>query len=726
MPVPMEDLPDQYRGQVPEDDLPSDFVRTAAPRSGDKNYIKPGDVEARRKQGEANTAAEQKGQPSMQREYLGGRILKADNPGEAVLNALKGVGSEILGAGSDALQAGATARDEGFLKGLGHAGLAGLRGLASFTAPLVDASTDAAEGHKNLLEKIVSPQAADRVAGITQSIMDVGAPLALGGMGNLVKGGGIAEDLKPWAQSFRSKRAITNEAKAELASGAERTKAAVDATRKAADDKIASIESGKEAYKESIESIAEAGEASVPTASAIRQRFAKDAPLGMDVGTKFKETYHAERATEAGRFNELYKKALKGTDEIAGDDAPYRAALDEVLGEKGISRPLPTQAERVAGKAKTILEVTEESEEQLAKMKGDIARAKDPASKKYLVAALEEQLKSGVLGEPPTVSEMVKEVQRLKVGKRAAEQLKDDNLTRQYNKLIDGLEAGIPKDVMKGLDEVNGLYREEFVPYFGKKSVTRAIADGAPERVVEKIILPAKGSKQPVETIERAWELIKDPAQRENVRKAFVNKGVEEAFVDGAFDAGKFTGWWKKYSDPTGTGDKVLRTVFGKDFEQMHSVVRQLENAKAQPLSEVAAKLTKNYGKTADDAIKLVGGQAKTSIKNAETAQKVVQKQLEAKIAELTNTSIGKLEGKVQSIGTGILYSGAMRANWFTMAVGGLGVLSAKGAGKLLQSVQGRNLFKAMLRGTPGTTQASATARQIENYFKATRRDDGD
>jgi hypothetical protein len=662
----------------------------------------------------------------MQREYLGGRILKADNPGEAVMNALKGVGSELMGGIGDIVQGGATARDEGFWKGAGQAALGAVRAIASPTAPLVDASTDAAEGHKNLLTQMgLSPEAADIGAGITQSIMDVGAPMGIGGAKGLVKGGGMIEDLKPWAQSFRSKRALTNEARAELASGAERTKTAVDATRKAADDKIASIESGKEAYKESIESIAEAGEASVPTASAIRQRFAKDAPLGMDVGAKFKETYHATRATEAGRFNELYKKALKGTDEIAGDDKPYKAALDEVLGEKGISRPLPTPAERVAAKAKTVLEVTEESEEQLAKLKGDIARAKDPVSRKYLTDALEEQLRSGALGEPPTVSEMVKEVQRLKVGQRAAEQLKDDNLTRQYNKLIAGLEAGIPKDVMKGLDEVNGLYREEFVPFFGKKSVTRAIADGSPERVVDNIILPAN-SKKPVETIERAWDLIKDPAQQEAVRKAFVNKGVENAMVDGAFDAGKFTGWWKKYSDPTGTGDKVLRTVFGKDFEQMHSVVRQLENAKSQPLSEVAAKLTKNYGKTADDAIKRVDGQAKTSIKNAETAQKVVQKQLEAKIAELTNTTVGKLEGKVQSIGTGIMYSGAMRRNWFTMAVGGLGIVSAKGVGMLLQSVQGRNLFKAMLRGTPGTAQAAATARQIENFFKATKDDDGD
>jgi hypothetical protein len=652
----------------------------------DEGRVKPGDVEARKKQVAAQAAAEQ---PNVARERLGsGGIL---NPVTGAISeafgGAKDFGSGIIDTLSGAVNLSPTEAGKGLLK----TGLGAVRTVASPLAGLTDIASDAGEATHKFLTNLGLEGGADIGAGLVQSALDVVGPMGIGRLGGA---------LRPAVSGLKSKRMVAADKAAELA------KSEADTA-----GRVAAIKSGGEAAQESVESIAQAEKSMIPSVNEIRERFAKDAPLGMDVGADFKGTYRSKLGQEKSKFNKLYDEALSGTDDIEVPASSYLERIEKVLAEKGVSRPLATQAEKVASKAKGALDVTEEAADQLAALERDIGRAADPASKKMLQDSMQEFIEEGRLPAQPTVRDLVMERQRLKAGQRIAVQAKNDNLTRQFNELIDGITEDIPKGVRNNLAAVDKQYLDEFVPFFGKKSVTRAIAEGNPENVLDLIIRPA-GSSKSVEKATRAWELM-DDAGRESARKAFVNQGLETAMSDGAFKASNFTKWWDKYSDRSGTGDKVLKTVFGDSYNDMRSVITQLQTSKPKSIDQVAADLTKGFQQA---------GAAQT--KSAEAAQKLMKQRLEKEINELMPERSGaRVSQRLESIGSGIIAGGTVASlighgAWGRIVAGGILILTAKGVGGLLASAKGRNIFKAMARSTPGTSQAAATARQAQNLLQ--------
>jgi len=691
-----------------------------------KTAVRPGDVAGLEKV----FAAQDLNAPSenVARERLGGNILTANNPGEAVLNSLKGILSEAAGGVKD-IFSGVTGANitpemstpEKVLTPVRDVALGITRAAASPLAPLTDIASEAGQITHKLLTNLGLETGADVGAAGVQSALDVLAP---------IRAAQTFGKINLTSKSLMSNRMKETALKGDLASSAAKSEAEVAAlnAEKAAvaptaAEQIGNIRGNLKSAKESVESIAQAERDAIPSAAQLRERFAKNAPLGEDVGTSFKGTYKGELASEKQRFNTLYEDALQGTKDVKVDPTAYQESINAVLGEKGVTRPLPTQAEAVANKAKGILDVGEEAADQMATFKRDIQRAADPNSKKMLEDAMHEFMAAGEIPAEPTVNDMVKELQRLKQGQRAAQLAKNDNLTRQFNTLIDGVQSTIPQSVLDNLQGVNDLYRTEFVPFFGRKSVTRAIAEGAPQSVVDSIVRPAT-DKNSVEKVQRAFELVKEPAQREAITKAFTNKGIEEAFTDGAFDPSKFTKWWERYSDRAGTNDKVLRTVFGDGYDEMKSVVRQMQGAKRQSLEDVAAQLTKGFKGNADTAIAGVKSGVKAEekaigekITSATAAQKLLAQQLEKQIKEVAGSS-GRIASRLESIGSGVFVSGSLRMNPATTLTGAVIALSAKGVGALLETARGRSLFKAILRGTPGTSQAAATARQVQNFMR--------
>ena len=756
--------------------------------------IRPGDVEARQKQALSQAQADK---PIQARERLGlegglrgdtvlgtaGRLLV--NPLVAgVKEAAGGIG-DVASATMDLLKG---KEYRGVLDNpLSRAGMGAVRSIASPIAGLTDLASEGGEIASKFLQNLgldfTMPGGVSEVAGIpvynpfggkgtiklsdigggaAQTYLDITSPLRAAQAGKLVdpkkhlsnrqQAARLKDELDTGAASSEAEIARLRAAREAVPVATEEAVSSLKGqmkdvgTREA--EQIAARRASQQAAEESVMSIAEAGAREVPTAATIRNQFAKNAQLGEDIGAQFKNTYKGRLSEAKQKFNELYDEALEGADDIQVPAENYISKVDELLGSRGASRPLPTQAEKVAGKAKDILDAGEDAAEQVQKLTDDIAAARDPHSKGMLQGALDEFLTAGELPENPTVRQLVAERQRLKAAQRVAFTTKNDNLYRQLTGLINGITDDIPSAIANRLGKVDKQYLDEFVPLFSKKSVTRAIAEGSPQSVVDSIIRPVSDKKS-VEKVQRAWELM-DDGGREATKKAFVNKGVESAFTDKGFDTGKFTEWWRKHSDVTGTGDKVLKTVFGAEYGDMKSVVNQLQSARRMSLDEVATELTKGFAKQGDEAVRSIIKEGKragealregisqrlalgkqqekaagVAVKSEEVAQKLMKQKLEKQINDLVGPGGGqRIAQRFESIGSGIAVGGGMSTllgsstGGVRTLGGGLLVFSAKALGRLVQTTRGRSLYKAVLRGTPGTSQAAATARQVQNFLQ--------
>ena len=717
--------------------------------------VRPGDVEARKRQVLAQTQAE-KPIEARERVSISGELTGGISD---VGGGLADIGRGI--ANLSPLQAG---------KGLLGAGLGAVRAVASPLAPLTNISTEAGEATSRFLQSLGLETGADIGGALVQSVLDVAGPSAISK---------VAAKVKPAAQALVSPRMKAAQLKEELAASTTageaeiaRLQAAREAvpaataqdvaglkgqmqavgTREA--EQIATRRASQQAAEESVMSIAEAGAKEIPTASVIREKFAKGAQLGENVGEQFKNTYKGRLQEKKTEFSKLYDEALEGTEDVTVPATNYLNKIDETLAGRGATRPLPTQAEKVAVKAKDILDAGEDAAEQVQRLSDDIASARGPEQKRMLQGALDEFLTAGELPENPTVRQLVQERQRLKAAQRVAYSTKNDNLYRQLTGLVDGITADLPPGVAQQLASVDRRYLDEFVPFFSKKSVTRAIAEGSPQSVVDSIIRPVTDKKS-VEKVQRAWELM-DDGGREATKKAFVNKGVESAVTDKGFDAGKFTEWWRKHSDVTGTGDKVLKTVFGAEYGDVKSVVNQLQSARRMSLDDVAAEMVKGFGTAAKGDISSIVEKARgargelregisqrlalgkqrekaagVAVKSEEVAQKLMKRRLEKEIADLVGPGgVARAAQRIESIGSGIFAGGTVGgllggpSGGRRVLAGGLLVLSSKSIGSLLSTVRGRSLFKAVLRGAPGTSQAAATARQVQNFLQSVEGED--
>ena len=691
--------------------------------------IRPGDVEARRAQVAAQAALEQ---PNVVRERLGSQDLSSLDPtnalaapttaGQFIASSIPailreaGTGvSEVIGGAKDLFTtspfqgpaqpaesaSGALANLLQSPIGRVAGGLA--RTVAAPLAPIANLATAAGEAASDVLSRRGLSGAAD-VAGAT--LEAVGQVLAPGQLAQVLRGTpGLS------AAANVSKRQRGAQLKAEIA-----------AIEKEAAEKVTAIRSGQEAAVESVESIADAARQSVPTGSQLRQRFAPNAPLGEEVGQAFKSSYASQASASSKRFNRLYneiEEAGAGIDTPASNYLEAGGRLQKARGVTGIPGTTP---ERVAGKLKQQLD-NEALDDNTYQALKDQLDATPPADKARVQSVIDEFLEGSGVPEQPTVRDLILERQRLRAGARAT---KDDNTRRQFTNLIRGVEEDIAtadETIAKSLFSVDKLYATEHAPLFSRGSVTRAIAEGRPEAVVDAIYRPTAGAggrigpqNKAVESITRARELIKDSDQWEAINRSFLNKGITQAFEGDVFSPKKMAQWWNKYTDPAGTGNKVLRAGLGdRQFQDIQSVMNQIQRSTRKSIDDFAKEATRGFEKA---------GQA-----SADTVQKAAaatKKRLEEEIAKVSGTRAGRIASRFESIGTGIVttsaISGAMGSSTAASRgfVGTAIILSANALGRLMSQAQGRSLVKAMARATPGTAEAASVARRVQNFLDRT------
>ena len=498
-------------------------------------------------------------------------------------------------------------------------------------------------------------------------------------------------------------------AKTKFASG--RSKYA--AAEKEAVQKVESLASGEEAAKDSVLSWSDAAKQQAPTGNVVRERLAKNAPLGEDVGAGFKDTYQKRLTSTKEQFSKRYDDLLAGAEDVPAEAAGYKAAFEKTLGEKGISRPLPTRAEKTAQGAKSALELDEEAAQQVDALKTQIGGSRDPAAKRMAQDALDEYMAQSKISDSPTLSELVLERQRLKAGERVAFQAKDDNLLRQFRELRTGLDndiRAVSPDTLSGLEQIGADYIKDFVPYFSKKATTRAIAEGSPERVVDDIIRPAT-DKKALEKVTRSFELIEDPAQQEAVRKAFLNKGIEGAFDGTTFKPETFTKWWDKYTNPAGNDNRVLRTALGDKYKDAEEIVNTLRTVKPKEIDSFAQETVKNMSKW-------------TTVKEKEVIANLKKAELEflgAKPGEGAGRYIGQMAAFQ---GAGSLAMGNPGGAAVKLLAGGALMMARPVMQRFMEFKRGRSLLKAAFRTAPGTTKAAAQARMIKSFADQIREKD--
>ncbi len=593
-----------------------------------------------------------------------------------------------------------------------YAGRAGLGVVRAAAAPLAPVESAASRVGSGIQDYLLSKGANPTLASVLATVGDVGTNLGLtAGLGpttKLAQAGlrRIAPEAANVVDSLASKTG--NLLKSGRTKAAEAT-AAKEAGLASEEAKLAQTKSNIEARNESFQSVQNAAERSAPTESTVRNIAGEG--KAEDVGARFKSNYQEKLAAGKQEANALYDRALKGTGDVEANIGSYEEAFNKVLGEKGVSRPLPTQAEQVAGKAKSILDVSEEAAAQMDEFRKGMARAQavgDKWQENQWLETMKQYMKENQLPENPTVQDMVKEVQRLKVGQRAAQAVKNDNLVRQFNTLIDGAEASIPKDVRSALDVANANYRENFAPYFGKRSVTRAIAEGSPERVATDIIRP-NSDKNALEKITRAYELVKDPEQQAAIAKAHLNSLIDNAAKTDNFGKSLVSGW-DRYTNASGNGNKVLRMAYGKDYEDVNSLMNQFRTAKSRDLSS-----------TVDTVVKQGVKEGKIAEREAVAAKAAIEKKAEDEIKSAMGnlhdySKAGILIGPL-FVMEGIIHSAIGSPGGGTRILSGIGLMISRPALQKVMAVkQGRSLVKAALRSVPGSKQAFATARALRTF----------
>jgi len=552
-----------------------------------------------------------------------------------------------------------------------------------------------------------------------------------------------------------SSRALQDAQLKEVRQQTAASEAEIGRITKTVGEEKAVLASGQEAAEESYTSIAKAAREQVPDVKKIKATLAKDAPLGKAAGETFKESYNRGLSVTKTRFNEQYDTLLKTTDNIEVNPEHYSAQINKILGEKGVSRPLPTSAEATARKAKSMIDVDEDVADQVAALEKQIKSAADPNSKVYAESALKEFIRDSDIADQPTVAALIRERQRIRAAERSAFQAKNDNLYRQFKELREGIEADIPKDVFASLKDVDQAYFKEYVPYFSKHSVTRSIAEGSPDSVVDAIVRPST-DKKAVEKVTRAFELM-DSGDKESVAKAFMNKTIDRAFKEGEFSPKRFSDAWDKYADVAGNKNEMLRTALGARYQDAEGIVNTLRTAKAKSLDETARQAIKSMGEFTQGkaaAIEKAAGEKITTLKGfIEEAPKLTNKSIqdtgkeiagfrsstEAQVQALKTKLVKDIEeitGKpVVNVGSGFvgslfivegaitLATGNIAGGLFKVAAGGLIILSRAATAKLMNTKRGLSVFRSLTRSAPGSVQAMASARIAANILKSTKDD---
>jgi len=468
------------------------------------------------------------------------------------------------------------------------------------------------------------------------------------------------------------------------------------------------IVSSTAASIEQVEELAETARRQIPTAQTLRARFAPNAPLGKESGKGYQAGFNQKFEEAKTTFEDLYNPLREEAATLPTDAAGFVTAGGKLKESTGITGSFTTKPEAVAGRTPKIAQSVEDLEAQAQKAISEAA----PGDRANVFQRIMEDSK--VPAENATVADLINERQRISAAKRV---MKDDNSRRQAQELIDGLDADITAaspDLAKRYGAVNERFATEYAPYFSRGSITRAIAQGTPESVVDAIYRPTITktgrtiNNKSIEAMTRSRELIKDPAQWDRINRSFMNQGIEQAFEDGVFKPNRAQKWWNSYKDPTGTGNEVLRKGLGEAaFKDIDSVFTQLSSARVREIDELAAELTKNYQKKGD-----------AFLKSSQQGTKALVGTLEKEIETILGAPL-QFTKRVESIGSGVFVSGVMRTNFATMGRGFLLAIGAPTLGNLVSHARGRSLLKALVRSAPGTIEGARAVKGIHALMNA-------
>lgn len=555
-----------------------------------------------------------------------------------------------------------------------------VRAAASPLAPLTNLASGAGEKVSDITPDVSLPgglNLKDVTGGLTQSIIDVVGPTA------------ISKLSKAAAPAIQRAKPLKSE-------------------------KIAEIQNKVPVEKAAVEEVAEQQRAQFvkPGAEDVRSKFAADAPKTEDVGRKFiDETFPQERQRTRDIFEEQYL-SLKSPK--PADTANYLTKANEILGEETVTQILKSKAEKTAGKVKTVLEAEDEAVEELQKFFSDPSA---PDAQKA-IAAFKEQ--NNLLGKTEvTIDDLVREQKRLGGAGRAAFKSGNRNLARQFEELQRGVEADIAKadpDLFKSLQATDEAYRKEFIARFGPQAPIEKAGRGSAESVVDQLI-PKASDKNRVDKITQTMKTITDPEERLNLRKSWVNVGVEKAAAGEDFGKG-LVRYWDTYADPAKTGNKVLREVLGEQYNDFRDVVQVLRTREPKSITQAVKDAVIQGEPAIPQSLKDVEFIRRTKIKQ-------IEKQALEQIEALTgNKKAANLADRIKNYGMFLMVEGGVSATvgsptgTLRALAGGLMIMTPGIIAKLIRLPTGLQLFRRGVRAVPGTSQAAATARQIQNFLQ--------
>lgn len=587
-------------------------------------------------------------------------------------------------------------------------------------APFAPIDKFAAKTGAGLQDWLLSKGTPETLAAVLATIGDMGVNLgATAGVGAIPKlVGKFAPGAVAKAQNFlKSGRTVAGEIEGQAA----KDLSAIETANKQVGENVA-------ARNESVQSIADAAARDVPTSAAIKAKAGTG--LGEDVGAAFQKTYDAKQTASANLFHDLYEGkngVLTKAGAQPGKTDSYYGALEKITGEKGVSQPNPTSAERAAGKAKSILNTEDERMDTIRALE-DQLKSGNPDEVRMAASALQETLGKGPLKSElpanPTVRDLVGEQKRLRFAQRAAELSGNDNLARQYKVLQQSLNADIEKSApgtLAKLQNVDARYAKEHAPYFTPHAAPRQIANQSPERIATEIIRP-NSDKKAVDKIEKSFSLL-DPKQQESVAQAHLRSGIDEASKTADFGKG-LVRWWDSHTNVSGNNNKVLRTAYGSQYDDINSTINQFRTAKSRDLSDVVEHVFKQ----GEREVKL---SADTMKLQKEALQKRAQEQIDSALGKEAGHKphdyragmwMGPLlitEGVIHAAVTGNVAHGGAQV------ISGIGLMiSRRAVESLMMAREGRSALKAIARAAPGTQQAFAASRLVQNALKNIPKDE--
>lgn len=704
----------------PAADPYASFAEDAAPA------IKPGDVEARKQQlgvqGDVSSGFRTPEQTPQAKSLLG-KVIGAPKgreeltvPGEFT-GGLKDIYRSISNIANKPIEPptlGNVLMGTVFPKEVADVSQGAIRTAASPAAPVFNLATRGGDIVDTLASNI--PGSSKPIPGLSSlygqniSLRDVLAGIAAG-IGDYILPNKAAEGTGLLKEAMRKKLPLKGERVAAAEEGFIAKEAAVT---KEAEDALAN----SAARKSSEESIARArhqaeaaplqeGEARIRTS-------AQGAATPEALGKQFIEkTFPEKQAASRAEFNERYGKAIEEGKAIPTSGAEVAAQAEKTLAEKGVAgTPGATKGEKSAEMLKEALDVEDVT---ATKVRAQLS----VQGFEQMPADMQQQLlkKAGIDITPAregvtNLGDLVLERQRLKGAARGAYQSGNFNTARQLDDLAKSTMKEIEtvnKDFAKKIAAIDADYAVKHAPFFGAKATTRQAASRSAETVLDRFI-PPKGAPNRVEQAERARQLVDNPDQ---ITRSFLNQGVSEAEKAQAGFAKGYVKWWDKYADSK-TGDKVLKTWLGDDYKHHKDIVDRFRIAKPKTAE-------KAFSDTIAEIDKQSQKRGQFALKNRDDAIEQLRSQTAHQIKEITGE---KMDPKrIKNYGMFLLIEGAVSGiigsptGAYRAIVGGLMVMTPNAVAKMINIPGGAQLVRRGLRAVPGTEQAAATARQIQNFL---------